>query len=227
MNDEIEKLKAALAHEREAHKKSREELNDKLRVVTGKLDEAKRQVSEAGIASNPAAENIRAHVESVVAARLAEATAAQQGKIVELEAKLGEANKATDAVKATLAGRTIEHTLRNAAMAEHVLPAAIDDVLALGHNELALDADGTTVKAKDGRSVAEFFADLKQRSPYYWPLSRGSGTKGSGQPELSSILGTNSDNPFDRKSSAFNLTAASRIMRENPQQAAKLQKAAA
>lgn len=224
-----EKLEKAIVKERAEHKQTRDRLKSENEKLAAKLSEAERKIAEAAIVENPTAERLSAFIDETARAQLAAATNQQLGRIAALEAELTESRKQTEDARATLATRTVESALRDAIRQQHVLESAANDVLTLGKLELK-PTDDDAVETADGLTAAEWLDARKGTSPYWWPTSRGSGARGSVHPSeigMAGILHTDNDNPFDRKSSSFNLTAASRMMREEPQRAAKLQKAAA
>lgn len=88
--------------------------------------------------------------------------------------------------------KVFENGIREAAVKAGILPTAVEDAILrakgsfrLGDdgNLAAFDADGNQIFGKDGKTgltVQEWFEDLKDKAPHYYPAEGGSGTRGSG-----------------------------------------------
>jgi len=84
----------------------------------------------------------------------------------------------------------IDDSVKKAALASGVLPAALDDVVRRTAGTFTLEADGTIVaRDKDGALITTdgvktmtpelYIAQLKESAPHFWPASKGGGLGGS------------------------------------------------
>lgn len=203
--------------------------NDKLAVwedldpedVKAKLE--KLQTFEAGGNVPELLKNFDATVNSrvaqVVDAKVKAETSKLTRQLEETKTKLTEATQLAQNYEAKDTQRTIQDAVRAAATQAKVLPEAVGDLLIVASQELKL-VDGK-VQTEDGRDPSMVIDEYKQKRPYFWPKSVGAGGQG-GNEGLG--LANGQDNPFSRK--GWNMTKASQILRENPQQAQKLAEAA-
>ena len=217
-NDEkdVAKLQAALKAERAAHK----ETADKLKESEASLSAASTKLAESATLANPNAEGLAKLVADSAKALTAKETAAQQAKIAELEAALETERKGSADLLGKLASRTIRDEVMEAARAAFVRQEALADVVTMASLELKLKGD--TVQTADGASVAEWIDAAKASRPFWWPLSRGAGARGSS--EYAPRYDAN-DNPF-KSGPGFNLTRAGQILSTDPERAKHLQQLA-
>jgi hypothetical protein len=87
--------------------------------------------------------------------------------------------------------KTIDDTIRQAALTAKVRPEALEDVITRGRSVFAMSEDGRSVEARDGKGdllkVGDLIANpknwvesLKNTAPHYWPGSTGAGFTGEG-----------------------------------------------
>ena len=108
----------------------------------------------------------------------------------QLERDLDNARKTTaekDAEVSSLRGaitqRTVEQSLRDAALAAKVIPTAVDDAVMYGARVFEVTEDGRVV-TKDNAGVTpgieakEWLKDMQERRPHWWPASQGGGAGG-------------------------------------------------
>jgi hypothetical protein len=212
-NDDIEKLKGALAKEREAHRAA----TTALKAAQSKLAEIEQATT---LGESPSAAKVSEFIAASVAARVATETADLQKKVGTLESQLSEAATARTAVESKLARRTIDDAVRAAAAEQHVKPEALADVLTIAGLEMKLNDSGD-VLTPDGQDVHAWLDSRKATSPHWWAAGRGAGARGSGD---GSAVSTG--NPF-APGSGFSLTKQGQLMRESPAVASRLQAEAA
>jgi hypothetical protein len=212
-DDDITKLKNALAKEREERKAA----TTALKAAQTKIAELEQQ---SALGDNPSAQKVSEFIAASVAARVAADTADLQKKVGALESQLSEAATARATVESKLARRTIEDVVRAAASEAHVKPEALADVLTIAGLEMKLNDSGD-VLTPDGQDVHAWLDARKATSPHWWAAGRGAGARGSGD---GSAVST--DNPF-APGSSFSLTKQGQLMRESPAVASRLQAEAA
>ena len=212
-DDDITKLKNALAKEREERKAA----TTALKAAQSKLAEIEQATA---LGESPSASKVSEFIAASVAARVAAETADLQKKVGTLESQLSDAATARTAVESKLARRTIDDAVRAAASEAHVKPEAMADVLTLAGLELKLN-DAGDVLAPDGTDLAAWLDARKSSSPYWWAPGKGAGARGSGDGGAVST-----DNPF-APGSSFSLTKQGQLMRESPAMASRLQAEAA
>jgi hypothetical protein len=166
------------------------------------------------------ASQVAGQIDSIVAAKLAVATAEHKKKIGDLEGRLNEANMNAEKLNASIAERSIADEVRQAAQASHCLSGALDALLVLGKAELSFK-DGKVVTADD-RDVAQWLEDSKETRSYFWERARGAGARGSAAEGGFETAG----NPF-LPGATHNLTKQGEILKSNPLRAQMLQEAAA
>lgn len=128
-----------------------------------------------------------------------------------LEKQLDAAKKATAEKEAEIGNlqgsikrSKIEGQLRDNAIAAKVIPTAIDDAVMVGIGMFE-EVDGRYV-TKDGVGVTpgldpkEWFKDMQEKRPHWWPASQGGGSRGAG-----GAMGRNADNPWS--AAGWNITA--------------------
>jgi hypothetical protein len=204
---QIEILVKALEAERTNHK-----------AAEIKLKAADATIAEhAALGNAPDGAVVSEHIANGVRAGVAQQTADLQKRIGTLESELITANATAADVSGKLVTRSISEEVRAAALAAHVLPSAINDLLSLGRLELELK-DGV-VQTAEGVTVADWLDASKATRGYMWPAARGSGARGS-----STLPADSGDNPF--KAETFNLTAQSQLAAKDPARATRLQQEA-
>jgi hypothetical protein len=216
-NDEKDagKLLAALKAERAAHK----ETTDKLKESDAALSAANVKIAEAATLASPTGEGIQRLVQDSAKALSAKATAELQQRVTTLEAELDSATKSNAALTAKFQRTTIEGVVRQAAAEDHVRQDAVADLLVFAAADLKLNDAGEVV-TEDGASIKEWLDVRKSTSPYFWPVSRGAGGRGSIHDTMPAYDGDS--NPF-RPGPGWSLTRQSQLTRENPELAKRLQ----
>jgi len=127
-------------------------------------------------------------------------------RATELEGKVTE-------LTGTLTKRDVHADVRTAATKAGVRPEAIDDALMLADRVFERSEDGKTIVKEGvgfvpGVDPSEFFSELKDRKPHWWPESEGAGSKGSG-----GRGGKGGENPWSHD--GWNLTKQGAYVREH------------
>lgn len=102
-------------------------------------------------------------------------------------AKEKAAREAAEARVQKYARQVLENHIRAAAAEAGLHKHAIDDALLRAQSVFALDDDanpiaGEDVLGKDGKplTLKEWFTDMKERAPHWWPATQGGGASGGG-----------------------------------------------
>lgn len=201
-DEDIAKLKAALAKEREGHKATQ-----KL------LSEAKAALETNDALSNPNVAALKKHVDDAIAAALAIEHAKHQKDTTDLRAR-------ADGASASLGKAMVEHAIKEACRAAFVVPSAIDNAIKIGLSELKYE-DGKVVDG-DGRDAAGWIDQQKAVSPHWWPLAVGSGThRRLAGGDVVAPRSATEQNPF-KAGPGWNLTDQGRILSQDPARAERL-----
>jgi hypothetical protein len=116
-----------------------------------------------------------------------------------------------DKLKLSDLHRTIDDSVRDAAVASKMLPAAQVDALMRARSAFAV-VDGKVVTT-DGLTPTDWVEQRKADAGYWWPVARGAGAQGSDG--AGGFLA--SDNPWTRNN--WNITKQGEIVRADPAKA--------
>jgi hypothetical protein len=205
--EQIAILTKALASERTNH-----------HATEVKLKAADTRIAEQnalGVA--PDALHVSKHISDAVAAGTAHATNELQLKVTDLELKLITANAAVTDAGVKLTSRTISEEIRQACRDSHIKPEAVNDVLTIGQGELQL-VDGK-VQTSEGISLSDWVEQRKASSPYWWPVSRGAGSRGN-----DAMPGAGAANPWSKET--WNLTAQGNLIKSDSAAAERMKASA-
>lgn len=119
----------------------------------------------------------------------------------------------------------IDGTIRDAAIAAKVVGTAIDDAVLVSSRVFEIAEDGRiltrdNVGITPGLTPAEYFKDMQEKRPHWWPQSVGGGSSGAGG------RGTNRlDNPWTKE--GWNVTRQGQVVKQvGAAKAAEMAKAA-
>jgi hypothetical protein len=153
-----------------------------------------------------------------------------KSKTAPLQRELDVIKKERDELKGTISEhqakevrRLIHDTIRTAATTAKIRDTALADAQLLAENIFMVDENGRVI-TKDGISGVTpgidptvWLTEAKNTRPHWWPESQGVGAKG-GQG------GAGGNNPFSADN--WNMTEQGKLVRENPERAAQMAKAA-
>lgn len=220
---DIDRQLAANQSERTAHTATKAKLKDaetKLQAwgeldpddVTTKLE--KLTTLEAS-GSNPKAAEIQQLIETGVGNRIKGETTKLQRTIDKLTGERDEAVAKAGGLETQITLRGIDDTVRTAAMAANVLPAAIPDLTLLARSAFKL-VDGKA-QTEDGRDPVQWLEDRKKTAPYLWAPAKGAGGQGGGDGPGGIVAG---DNPWSY--AGWNVTKQGQVLTKDRAQATKL-----
>lgn len=160
--------------------------------------------------------------EKVIEARVNAAKAPLERRVRELEGTNAELTTENTTLKTTEKTRRIHDVARAAAVKLQLVDTAVDDALMYAERHLDIDDAGNVV-TKDisgitaGLTAEDWLSDMSKKRPHWLPPSSGGGAGGgNGTP----VTG----NPWSH--AHWNMGEQGRIVRENPQRAEALAKAA-
>lgn len=220
---DMDRLNAAMIKERKEHG----ETSAKFKVATESLaafgETTPAQVAEftEKLANLEAAgaSDIQKNFQELLATRVA---AVVDGKVKiatdKLTKQLGDlttqhttVTQENDRLKMSDLHRTIDDSVRDAAVASKMLPAAQVDALMRARSAFTV-VDGKVVTT-DGLTPSDWVEQRKADAGYWWPVARGAGAQGSdGSGNFNAA-----DNPWTR--GAWNITKQGEIVRADPAKA--------
>lgn len=219
---DVDRVSEALRKEKADHKTAKDALAkfgelepDKIHASLEELEEAKAQlataVKDGKVDENAVQERIEAAVTRAVGPlnrdkqALERALDAQKKIVTEKDGEIGTLNGSIKRSK-------IEGILRDNAIAAKVIATAIDDAVMVGLGMFE-DVDGKYV-TKDGVGVTpgldpkEWYKDMQEKRPHWWPTSQGGHSRGGGAP-----LGSSAENPWSR--AGWNITKQGQYVRQH------------
>lgn len=223
---DIDRVNAALTKEKKDHaavkaelataKQSLEAFGDlNAEDVHTKL--AEYDTLKASHGQTPDAQRIAAMVQEQVAAKLKIEKGPLERKLAAAERERDELKNSVAEVTTKFNTKLIEDGLRSEAVKAGIVPAMIDDYVALHRGSFKL-GDGDKPITEDGMDPAAFVVDTKAKKPYFWPTAQGADGRGSG------AGGHSGPNPFSHE--GWNLTQQGAMVNSNRVEAERLAKAA-
>lgn len=219
---DVDRVTEALRKEKTDHKTTKDSLSkfgdldpDVIPAALEELTEVKAQLAtvtkDGKVDEGAVQERIEAAVNRAVGP-LAREKQSLERQLTQKDKIIGEKDGEVNKLQGSIKMSKIEGMLRDNAIAAKVLPTAIDDAVMVGLNQFET-VDGKTV-TKDGVGVTpgldakEWFKDMQEKRPHWWPPSQGGGSRGGGAP-----LGRNADNPWSRE--GWNLTKQGAYVRQH------------
>jgi hypothetical protein len=221
---DIERVSSALVKERKDHKETREKL-----ASFGDLDPAAAHEKIDGYDSLvEQVEALRAaggtfdetKMEPIIQARVKQAVGPIDRQLQQSQRKLEETQKLIAAkdgevneLKSTMTMTNIERQIRDAAVEAKVIAPAINDAILNARGVFEITEDGKTLTRDvngvvPGLTPKEWFNDQKDKSPHWWPVSAGGGSRGGAGPGS----GGRANNPWTKEN--WNLTKQGAVVRE-------------
>ncbi len=143
-------------------------------------------------------------IEEVLEKRTSQLRSDHDAIVSDLQKELQDSNLVGHNYKQMFENKTVDDSLRDAAMAAGVLPEAIESVLLHGRSVFSVGKDGTvesrdpegTLRKTDKDMIVNpknWVEGLKKSDPYFWPGSVGSGASSGGKGGDSDIMDRMSD----------------------------------
>jgi hypothetical protein len=209
---ELQRVLSSLEKERNDHKQVRERLGawgelkpDEVLSELDRIDEY-RKAAEGKLDDN--------QIEELVQRRLQRQVGPVQRELEKIAKERDTLRGELESMQKDAQRRTVHDEIRKAAKGAQIRESAIDDALVLGERVFEITEDGRTVTrdgvgVTPGLSPGEWFNEIQQARPHWWPEDRGAEARGSraGLP-----AGFEGENPFS--ADGWNITAQHRFVRQ-------------
>lgn len=211
---DVDRVSEALRKEKTDHKATKEALTkfgeldpEKVPAQLEELEEVKAQLAAAVKDGKVDPEAVQERIDAAVNRAVGPLQRDKQSLEKQLQAKdkvIGEKEVAIGSLEGNIKRSKIEGLLRDNAIASKVIPTAIDDAVMVGVGMFE-EIDGKYV-TKDGVGVTpglepkEWYKDMQEKRPHWWPASQGGGSRGAG-----GAVGRNAENPWSE--AGWNVTA--------------------
>ncbi|UOO87486.1 hypothetical protein [Neisseria arctica] len=156
-------------------------------------------------------------IDEVLNKRTERMKTAHEKQLAEMTAKV----EAAEARAAKFTDRVLGDAIRAAGSEAGIHKTAFEDAIFRAKTVFDIDDDGNAVAkdgvfGKDGKplTLKEWFGDMQESAPHWFPMPQGAGARGSGSSQ------PGQKNPW--KKETFNLTEQGQIYRENPELARQL-----
>lgn len=219
--EDVNRLQDSLRKERDEHKKTKRKyasLSDyDPEDIIKKLD----SYDELEAAANGKLDDDK--INQLVESRVKTKISPLERQLKTFETELSEKESELNTYRQKDRARLITDEIRKACIASKVRSTAIDDVILYGLQLFEPDESGNVV-AKEGVGVTPglrpdvWLSDMQDKRPHWWPDSFGAGATGNNG------RGGVKSNPFTAE--AWNVTEQGRLVRENPEKAQQLARAA-
>jgi hypothetical protein len=216
---DIDRVSEALRKEKTDHKAAKDALAkwgeldpEKIPAALEELEEVKAQLATAAkdgkVDEGAVQERIEAAVNRAVGP-LQRDKKALETQLTQKDKVIAEKDTEVGNLQGSIKRSKIEGILRDNAIGAKVIPTAIDDAVMVGIGMFE-EVDGKYV-TKDGIGVTpgldpkEWYKDMQEKRPHWWPPSQGGNARGGGAP-----MGRNSENPWSRE--GWNITEQGRFV---------------
>lgn len=217
--EDVNRVQNALRSEREAH----QALKDRFGQLPAELDVETLQADLDELAELRASKDAKGgklseeQIEEIVGRRLARQLGPVERERDQLRTQLSEVEGERDQLRGTIQTGNLHSRLREEAIKAKVADTAIEDVLVFGERVFQFDEDGALVpkegsKLAAGTTPSEWIESLRETKPHLFPLSSGSGARGSGG-------GAGGRNPWSKDH--WNLTEQGKYIQSKGEEAAK------
>lgn len=186
--DDVTKLQMSLRKEREDHKRTKDRLaklgGDDVDIDQMLLDLDELEDLRARIAAGEGGKVDEKKLEELVETRVNRQLRPIERERDQLKSRITELEAVNGELKGTINRSTIESRIRDLAIAEKVVPSALDDVLFMATHLFEVADDGEIVAKPGARGVQDgttpdvWLADMKEKKPHWWPASQGGGAGG-------------------------------------------------
>lgn len=218
---DVDTLQEALRKERTDHKGLKEKFKvwgdlDPDEVLT-KLDE---YPTLKELADNQG--DVEGKVNSLLEKKIAQVKAPLERELGLLKTQSAELQAERDLLATSISRKELTDQIKTAAINAGVAPTAVDDVVIIASNHFELQDGKAVIKENapltQGLGTQDYFAEMQNHKPHWWPASKGGGANGSGGSP------GGGDNPFSKD--GWNMTRQGQLYKENPQRAERLAEAA-
>lgn len=222
---DIDRVQTALVKERNDHKIAKEALKafegfdpEAITEQAHKLEEVTAQLE----AINKDGRVDEAKLEPIIAARIKQAVAPLERDKQNLERQLDAQKKTVMekdgeviTLRTSITTGEIERNIRDAAAEAKVIPSATFDAVRYGRDVFEKTEDGRII-TKDvhgvvpGLTPKEWFKDMMDKAPHWWPASVGGGSQGGSGGGRGTYGGAN--NPWSKE--GWNMTKQGQLVRQ-------------
>jgi hypothetical protein len=226
---DVDRVSEALRKEKADHKAVKELLKpfegldaELIHLQATELEETKAQLD--AIKKDGTIDETK--LEPIIAARVKQAVAPLERDKTNIERKLDTITKAAaekdgeiNTLKTSIVTGNVERAIRDAAIEAKLVPTAVSDAVLQGNRVFEATDDGRII-TKDvfgtvpGLTPREWFKDMQEKSPHWWPASVGGGSKGGSGPA------GRANNPWSKE--AWNLTNQGKYVKEYGEEKAKV-----
>lgn len=220
---DIDRLSTGLTKERDAHKATKAQiaawqaLGADPHEIQAKLD----RIAELEAAAEGKLDDGK--LNQIVEGRIKSKTAPLERERETLRQQIAERDEKIATYEARERQRSIHDAVRQAAVKHKLLDTAVEDALYLAERMFEVDEEGRVVTRDNvgvtpGIEAHVWLTEMQSKRPHWWGPSTGGGARpgnGGGQPN---------GNPFS--ATGWNLTAQGQLLRENPDRAHQMAKAA-
>lgn len=219
---DIDRVQEALRKEKTDHKVTKESLQkfgdldpEKVPAALEELEEVKAQLAtatkEGKVDEGAVQERIEAAVNRAVGP-LQRDKKSLETQLANKDKTIAEKDGEVQTLQGSIKRNKIEGILRDNAIGAKVIATAIDDAVMVGLGMFE-EVDGKYV-TKDGVGVTpglaptEWYKDMQEKRPHWWPASVGGNSRGGGAP-----LGRHADNPWSP--AGWNITAQGQYVKQH------------
>lgn len=219
---DVDRVQEALRKEKADHKAAKDSLAkwgeldpEKVPAALEELEEVKAQLAtatkEGKVDEGAVQERIEAAVNRAVGP-LQRDKKALETQLNQKDKVIAEKDGEVQNLQGNIKRSKIEGILRDNAIASKVIATAIDDAVMVGLNMFE-EVDGKYV-TKDGIGVTpgldpkEWYKDMQEKRPHWWPPSQGGGSRGGSGP-----TGRTAENPWSRE--GWNVTKQGQYIRQH------------
>jgi hypothetical protein len=225
---DVDRVQSALTKERSDHKVAKEALKafegfdpEEITAQATKLEEVSAQLE----AINKDGRIDETKLEPIIAARLKQATAPLEREKLSLQRQLDDQKKNVAekdgevlVLKTSITTGNIERQIRDAAAEAKLVPSAVVDAVLHGRSVFEQTEDGRTITrdvpgVTPGLSPKEWFRDMQEKAPHWWPATVGGGSRGGSGGSLG-----RANNPWSKE--AWNVTKQGAYVREHGEEKA-------
>lgn len=220
---DVDYVKDILEKERQAHKGTKEKLGKWGDLDHQDVTQKLARVDELEIMASGNKDEFDKKLEELTEARIKSRVAPLELSVTEKDKTIAELQAEVQTLANEKVQRLVHDQIRAALKTAKTRAEAEDDILLLGDAIFEVDEQGKVITKENaygftpGISPEVWLTQMKDKRPHWWPTSKGGDAPGSGTPAFA-------DNPWAKDT--FNLTAQGIMLRDHPEKAAQMAKAA-